>query len=99
METPNVDEEIKIKAYKQLIEELEQQYKEKDNIVKNLEVELFKKYLLYEVSTHYSKEDYERDVNQIKEKIKEEEDSEINLENILHDLKESVFARRYGKQQ
>lgn len=99
METPNVDEEIKIKAYKELIEELNQQIQDKENIIDNLEVEWFKKYLLYEVSIGNSKNEYEKQANEIKEKIKNEEEVSINsLQIIIEKLKsDTKIGRNYEK--
>ena len=45
----SVDEKNKCIAYKELIEELNQQIKEKENAIQNLEVEYFKKWLLNNV--------------------------------------------------
>jgi hypothetical protein len=95
----SVDEEVKCKAYKELIKELNQEIKDKNEEKEKLEIEYFKKWLLNGISQEKNNENekkYGKEVNDIINKIREEENSIIKLENAIEDL-QNRFDRKYGK--
>ncbi|GKX65806.1 hypothetical protein [Inconstantimicrobium mannanitabidum] len=89
--TFSVGEEIKNRAYKELVDELKKvtnKYKE----LEELEVEYFKKYLLNETGIN----DDMIELKEMRTKIENERQVKFNLESDLNSLEEK-FKSSYGK--
>lgn len=96
-----VDDKIKRIAYKELVEDINQQIKEKENAVQKLEIEYFKKWLLNNVSkdnTEVAEVNYRKEITDIMEKIKEEENSIGDLELTKGELQDR-YDYKYGEKK
>ena len=87
----SIGEEIKCKAYKELIQELEKELEDKPKEIERLEIEYFKKWLLNEAI----KNKYSEELNHLMEKIAHERYSNDKLKLVIESLRR--FEVKYGK--